>query len=137
MNRDDFRNLARIRRKEARVLLENENYDGAYYISGYVVECALKACIARKTKRYDFPDKEAVNKSYTHDLGQLVRQAGLEPQLGQQTEKDSLFAVNWAVVKDWSEGSRYERHDRRKAGDLYSAITNRQHGVLRWLRRHW
>lgn len=137
MNRDDFRNLARTRRREARLLLQHRNYDGAYYLSGYVVECALKACIARKTKRYDFPDKDAVNKSYTHNLTQLIGQAGLDLELSEQMDSDELFAVNWAVVKDWSEASRYERHDRREARDLYSALTNRQHGVLQWLRHHW
>ena len=137
MNRDDFRNLARTRRREARLLLQHRNYDGAYYLSGYVVECALKACIARKTKRYDFPDKDAVNKSYTHNLAQLMGQAGLDLELSEQMDSDELFAVNWAVVKDWSEASRYERHDRREARDLYSALTNRQHRVLQWLRRHW
>lgn len=33
-------------------------YDGAYYLSGYAVEWALKACIAKNVKRYDFPDRK-------------------------------------------------------------------------------
>jgi len=32
-------------------------FDGAYYLAGYAVECALKACIAKGTQRFEFPDK--------------------------------------------------------------------------------
>lgn len=45
MNRVDFRQLAGLRIAEAKVLLDNNLYAGAYYLAGYAVECALKACI--------------------------------------------------------------------------------------------
>jgi len=35
-------------------------FDGAYYLAGYAVECAIKACIAKGTRRYEFPDKRKV-----------------------------------------------------------------------------
>jgi hypothetical protein len=57
MNRRDLQTLAKIRLKEAQALARLRLYDGAYYLAGYAVECALKACIARRTSRYDFPDK--------------------------------------------------------------------------------
>jgi HEPN domain-containing protein len=44
MNRDDFQQLADVRIAEAAVLLAQGNYDGAYYLAGYAVECGLKAC---------------------------------------------------------------------------------------------
>ncbi len=50
MNRSDFQRLTRLRLDEAKVLLANERYQGAYYLIGYAVECALKACIAKQTK---------------------------------------------------------------------------------------
>ncbi|MCP5119377.1 MAG: HEPN domain-containing protein, partial [bacterium] len=49
MNRTDFQNLALERLDDAKVLLDGGRYNGAYYLSGYVVECALKACIAKLT----------------------------------------------------------------------------------------
>ncbi len=73
MKRQDFQELATIRLKEARVLLEARCWEGAYYLGGYVVECALKACIAKQTEQYDFPDKKRVNDSHTHDLQELIR----------------------------------------------------------------
>ena len=45
--------------------------DGAYYLAGYAIECALKACIAKATRRYDFPDRKKVDASHTHDLREL------------------------------------------------------------------
>ncbi len=137
MNRDDFKQIARIRLMEANVLLKNGNFDGAYYLSGYAVECGLKACIAKKTKRYDFPDDKTVKSSYTHDIEQLVGVAGLKQDLRNELNKNNQFAINWAVVKDWDEVSRYERNNDRKALDLYSAIANKRNGVLKWVQRYW
>jgi HEPN domain-containing protein len=66
MNRADLQRLSRLRIQEARSLFKLKHYSGAYYLAGYSVECALKACLARDTPRFDFPDKELVLKSYTH-----------------------------------------------------------------------
>jgi HEPN domain-containing protein len=137
MNRYDFKQIANIRLKEAKTLLSNGNYDGAYYLCGYVVECGLKACIAKKTKRYDFPDKKTVEGSYTHDFVELIKVAGLEQDLHNETKSNKQFEVNWTVVKDWTETKRYERQNDKKAHDLYYAIANRQNGVLKWIRQYW
>jgi HEPN domain-containing protein len=53
MNREDFQQLAESRLKEARALLTAELPDGAYYLAGYAIECALKACIAKRTQQHD------------------------------------------------------------------------------------
>ena len=75
MDRKDLRALSRVRLSEARALLNAGLPDGAYYLAGYVVECALKACIAKETQRYEFPEKKRVDASYTHNLKELVRVA--------------------------------------------------------------
>jgi hypothetical protein len=133
--RNDLRRLAWTRLKEARILLQNECWDGAYYLSGYAVECALKACIAKRTLRHEFPDKRIVNDSYSHDLTSLMKTAGLD--LAGQLASDPIFAVNWTTVKDWDETSRYRTNSRKKAQDLYRAVAARKHGVMRWVRQHW
>jgi HEPN domain-containing protein len=53
MNRNYFRQLAELRLKEAKALLAAELPDGTYYLAGYAVECALKACIAKMTQQHD------------------------------------------------------------------------------------
>jgi hypothetical protein len=53
-------------------------HDGAYYLAGYSVECALKVCIAKATQRHDFPDKNKAEASYSHKFKELLKVAGLE-----------------------------------------------------------
>jgi HEPN domain-containing protein len=138
MNRSDLQKLASLRIKDAKTLLDNDRYEGSYYLAGYAVECALKACIAKKTKRFDFPDKELANKSYTHKLGDLVRLAGMEGEPRKAEKSSREFEENWAVVKDWTEEHRYRTVISKKlAGDLYSAIVSKKYGVLTWLRNSW
>ena len=126
MNRYDFQKLARVRLKDAEVLFKAGRFEGSFYLSGYVIECALKACIAKRTRRYDFPDKALPQGAYTHDLTQLVSLAKLESAL--RTE---------FVVKEWNERSRYEANGQQQAEDLLNAVNDRRHGVLKWIRKYW
>ena len=109
MNRLDLQNLALARLEEVEVLLNNHKYSGAYYLSGYVIECALKACIAKQTQEFDFPDKKTVMDSYTHDLEKLVKVAKLDKELRSLLD-DPNFSLRWLEVRDWSEESRYQTH---------------------------
>jgi hypothetical protein len=137
VNRKDLQKLAVIRLKEARALLLARYYSGAYYLAGYVVECGLKACIARKSRRHDFPDRKTVMDSYTNDLAKLVKVAELETALDTEAAADPPLSDNWMIVKAWTEESRYQVIDRREARIMYYAVAGRKHGVLRWIRRHW
>jgi HEPN domain-containing protein len=139
MNRDDFQKLANLRIKESRVLLDNGCFEAAYYLAGYAVECALKACIAKQTKRYDFPpDVSEVRSIYTHDLTKLLEPAGLMAIHKAETASNINFKNNWTIIKDWSEQSRYDHSiSVVKARDLYDAIVARKDGVLTWLRKYW
>jgi len=139
MNRNDFQKLAALRIKEAKILLDANAYDGSYYLAGYAVECALKACIAKQTKRYDFPPKkEVVVGSYTHNLETLLNTSGLKSTLDKAFAADGTLQIYWSVVKRWNEGFRYEMNiSGPEAHELYTAITDRKHGVLTWLKKHW
>lgn len=95
-----------------------------------MVECALKACIAKKTKEYDFPPpKKTIEKIHTHDLTKLLSESGLRL-------KESI-EVNWTLSKEWYEGIRYEIVDEAKAKEVYAAIIDPEQGVFRWIRQHW
>jgi len=138
VNRQDLQWLARTRLSEARVLLAAKKYDGAYYLAGYAVECALKACVAKKVRKFDFPDKKLALDSYSHDLEQLLSVAGLKQMHEQEKETNADFKVKWLVVRDWSEKARYSRgRSRTEAKDLYAAITAQRNGILRWLKKYW
>lgn len=138
MNRQELQELSKIRRKDVSALLKAKQYCGAYYLLGYSIECALKACIAKQTKKYDFPDKDLVTKAYVHNLEQLIKLAGLEKDLEQDTRKNKMLELNWAIVKDWKETSRYNINiSRSDAKDLYSACTSRTNGILSWIKTKW
>jgi HEPN domain-containing protein len=137
MNRKDLQQLATMRIVEARQLLVANNYSGAYYLAGYTVELGLKACIARKTKRHDFPELNFVKDSFTHDLKKLIKLAGLEQHLRFQIISDTTFASNWAIVKDWGVESRYKFFTQREAEEIVYSITSRRNGILRWIRQYW
>ena|SRR3989442_10733895 len=133
----DLKELTNIRLRDAETLIRMRQYSGAYYLSGYAIECALKACIAKKTRRYEFPDKNVVIHSYSHRPEELVGVAGLKTQLNAQLQADKAFEINWSLVIQWSENSRYEKHNSREAKDLFLAITDPNHGVLKWIQQYW
>lgn len=138
MNKNEFEELVSIRVAEGKALLDQELYQGSYYLVGYAVECALKAVIAKRTKQYDFPDKAFAVRCFTHDLTDLVGVAGLKQLLKEREDEDEDFKLNWAVVKDWSEQYRYAPAvEKTKANDLYTAITDDTSGILKWLKTHW
>ncbi|MFH1072445.1 MAG: HEPN domain-containing protein [Nanoarchaeota archaeon] len=141
MNRSDFQKLALIRIQEAKILLKNKCYDGAFYLAGYSVECGLKACIAKKTKKYDFPpNRQTVNDCYIHDLEKLIKTAELNKEFDKEKKK-KRFAVFWNVVKDWNEEVRYtvktKKEAKRDAEALVEAISNEKNGVFQWIKKHW
>jgi len=118
-------------------LISEARYDAAYYLAGYAVESALKACIAKQTREHEFPPRKAAE-LYQHDLQKLLELAGLARSWLDEIEADAELGGNWDVLKAWSEQSRYEKtRSEKEAKDLYSAIEDRKHGVLQCLRRFW
>ncbi|MEZ8695124.1 MAG: hypothetical protein ACTH6O_14190 [Vibrio toranzoniae] len=138
MNKSDLENLVEIRVSEAQALLNSGNFQGAYYLVGYSLECAFKVCIAKQVQQYDFPNKQLATKSHTHKLTDLLGVAGLKQKLTEKENSDLDFKLNWAVAKDWSEASRYECIiEESKAVDLFNAINEPQSGILAWLKTFW
>jgi HEPN domain-containing protein len=137
MNRRDFQEIAEVRLRESKALLTAGFPEGAYYLAGYAVECALKACIAKKTREHDFPDREMVNSSYTHKLKDLLKLAELKTDLEAVLQADPLMEANWAIIQDWSEKSRYERRSLQEAEVLLSAIEDGRGGLLPWIVQRW
>jgi len=136
LTRREFQILADLRAKEAGVLANNGNEEGSYYLGGYAVECALKACIAKQTRRHEFPPKRTyVDKVYSHELTSLLKLAELEDQLEEDMKRRPALAANWTVVKNWNEGSRYVTSG-LKGKDLYTAIAG-ANGVLPWIKLRW
>lgn len=139
MNRTHLQDLAELRIREAKILLDAGSYPGAFYLAGYSIECALKACIAKATKEHDFPDKpEQIRQIYSHDLKKLLSLAKLEDTFENDMKSNSDLRAYWNSVVNWNEEKRYESGlTEKEARDLYKAIADPVHGVLPWLKKCW
>ncbi len=137
MNRTQLQQLAEERVRDAEALLNAGQWSGAYYLTGYAVECALKACIARLTNLHDFPDKELAVRSFTHHIDTLVEVAGLRSFRDADMSTNKVRNANWLAVKDWNERSRYQQWSESQARVLFAAVSDPADGVLPWIKNHW
>ncbi len=134
----EFQVLAEQRLVEAKALLDLEKWDGAYYLAGYAVELALKACIIKTLMVTDaFPKGDFSKDCYTHSIVTLVKQAKLDDALKLAQDADPEFQSNWVIAKDWNEEKRYHRINQDEAETLYVAIADFKHGVLPWIKTQW
>ena len=136
MMRNEFQRLALLRADEAGILTKYHKEQGAYYLAGYAIECALKACIAKRTRRHQFPPgRDYVTRVYDHNLQELLKIAELQTILENEIRTNQALEIHWGVVKDWNVESRYELSGRNGA-DMVKAVTARD-GVLQWIKRYW
>ena len=139
MNRAELQQLSAERIEDAQALLAASRWPGAYYLAGYSLECALKSCVLAYIDRTGiiFEDKKYAEKCWTHDLVDLVRQAGLTVERDKAAGADPDLGRKWQIVKDWSETSRYRMSTQSQAEDLFAAITDDTDGVLQWVKNFW
>jgi hypothetical protein len=137
MHKKEIESLSELRIRDAKVLLETKSWSAAYYLSGYSIELALKACISKQFSAETIPDKSFVIDVFSHEYGKLIGLAGLQQALNSKLKADRAFAANWGICKEWSPNSRYATWEESDARVLYSAITNEQDGVLSWIKKHW
>ena len=138
MNRADLQILADIRVADAEALIEAGRWGAAYYIAGYAVECALKACAARRFREYEVPEKDFVNDFYTHRFKSLAHISGCEAALVERCVGDAEFRKSWDTLLDWTEALRYNPSlTEADARRLLAAVSDPLYGVLPWLKTLW
>ena len=113
-------------------------WDGAYYLLGYCIECALKACVAKQFRLHEVPERTVINTFYTHDFTKLLSISGVAREMESKREADRRFAANWEAVQDWNESRRYNLGTLEAfARGMYDAVTDNQSGILPWIRTQW
>lgn len=130
----EFQELARNKLADAELLLREQRWSSAYYLSGYAVELAFKACITKVFKAETLPDNDVVVATYTHSLGKLAEQAGLKAAIEQER---LAFRVHWAIAQVWVPESRYKMFDEVTATAIVAAVSDTNNGVLPWISAHW
>lgn len=137
LTRNDLQRLAQVRLEDAVYLLRANRASSAYYLAGYAIELGLKACISKQVHSNTLPDKGFINAVYMHQLDSLVSTAGLRPDFDADTKADSQFAAFWAITNNWSVESRYVVWDVITATTLLQAVSDPDHGVFQWVKKHW
>jgi HEPN domain-containing protein len=137
ISRDQLRLLAQEKIDDANLLFDHGRYSNAYYLYGYGVEFALKACISRLFKEHSIPEKRLVNDTYVHDLKKLVVTAKLDDELENREIESQIFKEHWRIVSSWSEQARYEMIVKDLADAIRIAVTDEENGVFKWLKNHW
>jgi HEPN domain-containing protein len=134
-----LRQLAKLRLDEAKLLAREKLFSGAYYIAGYAIECALKARIAALFRENEIPDRNLVNKVYTHDLAALLSLAELEKPLEMERQTDPELNRRWSIIKNWTEQARYALWTEEQATAIIDAVNGdgRTGGLFQWLSARW
>lgn len=138
-SRNELIAISNIRLLEAKTLFNNQLYDGAKYLSGYVIETALKARIC-KILDSDYPCGNISRSFFTHDLDDLVKLAGLQKTLDAKLSSDVNFKTNWSLATNWTEVFRYKpigTSTHTEIQDIINAIENPNDGILTWLQTKW
>lgn len=135
---DELKDLADLRLREAEALYAAGLFDGAKYLSGYVVELALKARICRLLDQDEYPDKGRLKNVYAvHDLDQLLLLGGLEKSVNPANK--ALFD-NWSTAALWKPDRRYDAAGsarQQDAEEILNAIRDSTNGVLTWIKTLW
>ena len=139
-SRIELKKLSLIRLKEVKTLYENNLYDGASYLAGYVIELALKARIC-KVLGTDYLERGNVSRSYlTHNLIDLITLSGLSKKFTDEISDNRDFKINWALIQSWNEAFRYlpvGTRNKNEIEDLINAIEDPENGIFTWIKKRW
>ena len=138
VDKQHLQKLAKMRLKDAQARLGRRRWSGAYYLSGYVVECALKACLLKHLGEsgsiFGSPGYlRQLADCWTHDLVKLVNLAGLDADFGAARSANPVLGGYWGITKDWKETSRYDEKTETDARELFEAVSHKPDGVFLWI----
>ncbi|MHA3787582.1 hypothetical protein ACX0HA_05165 [Flavobacterium hauense] len=139
-SRNELQTIAKKRLTEVKILYRAGSYDGAKYLSGYVIETALKARIC-KILDSDYPDSGEVSRSFmTHKFETLIKLGGLQKSFDNELNSNIRFKTNWSIVTSWSEVFRYKSigtSSQADISDVIDALEDRTDGILTWIKKRW
>jgi len=137
MDRVTLQAIAQAKLDDAELLFQHGRFANAYYLFGYAAEIAIKARIASMFRADTIPDKKIVDRTYSHNLSELVKLAGLSMELDVARQNSPEFDSHWSTATGWIESSRYDMIDVFRATAMRNAMMDPNEGVFRWLRERW
>jgi hypothetical protein len=148
INPEEIRKLANQRLKEAEILYQNGQYDGAYYLAGYAVELSLKAKICERLGLPNlFDETDGATNSIKgiseirktlkmHNLQILLIFCGLKPKFDKDKSTNLAFAkINSLLFNGWNENARYRPSGYIAAKDIQTLLTllTRSDNLFIWI----
>src|SRR3989344_421026 len=140
-NAADFKKIAEARLSTVDTLIQAEDWDGAAYMMGFVLECALKAATCKTLKLTSYPENTRNKKTdsffMTHVFDQLLTVSGLADTFSAQGPVSAFR--NWSEFTKEYEGEwtamRYDRDrlaqfDEIKVKHLYNNLKEVPDGVI-------
>ncbi len=115
LKKEQLLHLAETRLEDSRILFNGNRYDGTVYLSGYVIELALKAKVV-EVHGFEFPEvptekeedftcngkKLSKGKLWTHDLNRLAGYANFD------TNSSNDIRAYWGQLSTcWNSEMRY------------------------------
>lgn len=97
---DDYPGAAGKHLADASTLFSGGRYDGAAYLAGYVVECALKTLIQMETRTHRSHDLE----SLSNTVGAIAAQASYRTQ---RVYVSATAFLHGSGIVAWKPGMRY------------------------------
>lgn len=119
-----FKEVARLRSRDADLLMANHRALGAVYLLGYSIECYLKFAVCERNEWESLPEKvrlapgEGDTRLYVHEWPILVEVAGLRWSIAHQSGINAIYS---ALCEQWGPRLRYRTAPfaGREGSDLY------------------
>jgi len=137
----DFKDLAAQHLKTAKCLIKAQDWPGAAYMLGYVLEFALKAAICKTLNLVSYPESTAQEKVYSffkaHNFDQLIMISGaidLFDTRGSANAQQNWSDFTSSFLGEWT-GMRYNKDirkqfDENKVKKLYNNLIDKPDGIL-------
>jgi hypothetical protein len=140
-NTQELKEIALARLKTSQILIAAKDWDGAGYMLGYVLECALKAVICKTLNLLEYPQYTKNEKTdgyfMTHKYDQLLIASGMEYLFSARGPLDAFeywseftkeYPGDWPAMR--YDRQRQKQFDEVKVQKLYNVLTEDKKGIL-------
>jgi len=107
------------------------------FLSGLAMPWSARSRRASKKQAgYEFPDKDRVNKSYTHKLDELIKLAELR-ECTQGGDEVRFISNRLGFREIMVRREPLPKADPKNAEGLVAAIMKKRGGIFSWLKQYW
>jgi HEPN domain-containing protein len=147
ITRDSLRVSSKQKMIEAKFLIDNDYIDLSFYLIGYAIEFALKACVCKNLdiddlfceNRQSKVKNELIAKFKTHDYESLIILSGLYKKKQEiQAKNEELYLDLTYIFKkaNWKPDCRYYPVSTKSKEDVIEFFKSAKE-LLKWIENYW